>query len=191
LSSDREPQFTSQLWTDIACLLGTTLHHTTAYHPQCNGLVERFHRHLKSALKARLTGANWLDDLPWVLLGIRTAPKEDLDTSSAEMVFGAPLTVPGDFLAAPSDIQDPTKFLPALRSRVHVLATTPTSHHGTFRPSVPAELFNSQFVFVRRDAHRSPLQRPYMTALTKFSSTDPRRLHSTSGAFLSWSLSTD
>ena len=33
LSSDRGPQFTSQLWTDIACLLGTTLHHTTAYYP--------------------------------------------------------------------------------------------------------------------------------------------------------------
>jgi len=139
LSSDRGPQFTSQLWTDIACLLGTTLHHTTTYHPQCNGLVERFHRHLKSALKSRLTGANWLDDLPWVLLGIRTAPKEDLDTSSAEMVFGAPLL----YLVIS---WDPTEFLPALRS---------------IRPSVPADLFNSQFVFVRRDAHRSPLQRQY------------------------------
>ena len=161
LSSDRGPQFTSQLWTDIACLLGTTLHHTTAYHPQANGLVERFHRHLKSALKARLTGVNWLDDLPWVLLGIGTAPKEDLDTSSAELVFGAPLTVPGNFLAKPSDTQDPTDFLSALRSRVRALAPIPTSHHGTFRPLVPADLFGSQFVFVRRDAHRSPFQRPY------------------------------
>ena len=58
LSSDRGPQFTSQLWTSISRLLGTQLHHTTAYHPQSNGLVERFHRHLKSALRARLTGPN-------------------------------------------------------------------------------------------------------------------------------------
>jgi len=41
LSSDRGPQFTSDLWSSIAKLLGTQLHRTTAYHPQANGLVER------------------------------------------------------------------------------------------------------------------------------------------------------
>lgn len=56
----------------------------TSHHCLPPGLVERFHRHLKSALRARLSGPNWLDELPWVLLGIRTAPKEDLGCSSAE-----------------------------------------------------------------------------------------------------------
>ena len=35
-------------------------------------IVERFHNHLKSALMARLTGPDWVAELPWVLLGIRT-----------------------------------------------------------------------------------------------------------------------
>ena len=74
-------------------ILGTTLHHTTAYHPQANGLVERFHRPMKSALRARLTSPNRLDELPWVLMVIQTAPKEDLNCSSAELVYGAQLTV--------------------------------------------------------------------------------------------------
>ena len=43
ISSNQGSQFTSQLWTELAQLLGTALHHTTAYHPQANGLVERFH----------------------------------------------------------------------------------------------------------------------------------------------------
>eukprot|EP00731_Ephydatia_muelleri_P034119 Em0047g38a len=77
MSTDRGSQFTSQLWSSVAKLLGITLHHTTAYHPQANGLVERFHRHLKTSLHARLTGPQWAQELPWVLLGIRTAPKED------------------------------------------------------------------------------------------------------------------
>ncbi|XP_059848486.1 CMP-N-acetylneuraminate-beta-galactosamide-alpha-2,3-sialyltransferase 2 isoform X2 [Hypanus sabinus] len=95
ITSDRGAQFTSSLWSAMASLLGTQLHHTTAYHPQSNGLVERFHRHLKSALMARLRGANWADELPWVLLGIRTAPKDDLHASSAELVYGAPRSSPG------------------------------------------------------------------------------------------------
>ena len=58
--------------------LGVKLHRTTAFHPQANGLCERFHRSMKAALRAGLTDGNWLDRLPWVMLGLRTAPKEDL-----------------------------------------------------------------------------------------------------------------
>ncbi|GFR95202.1 Pol polyprotein [Elysia marginata] len=79
ITSDRGSQFTSSLWNEIAHQLGVQLHRTTAYHPQSNCLVERFHRTLKGALRARLQGPNWADELPWVLLGLRTAPKEILD----------------------------------------------------------------------------------------------------------------
>ena len=64
LLSDRGPQFISQLWSSIHQQLGICLHHTTAYHPQANGLVERFYRQLKTALMTRLTGANRVDELP-------------------------------------------------------------------------------------------------------------------------------
>ena len=161
MSSDRGPQFTSQLWSSVAQLLGTQLHHTTAYHPQSNGLVERFHRHLKAALKARLTGPNWLNELPWVLLGIRTAPKEDLGCSSAEMVYGAPLTVPGDFVSTHDTHSDYNSQLQQLRNRVRTLVPIPTSQHGVAPASIPHTLQQAKFVFIRRDAHRTPLQRPY------------------------------
>ena len=105
LTSDRGPQFASTLWNEIAQQLGVQLHRTTAYHPQSNGLVERFHRTLKAALKARLQGPNWADELPWVLLGLRTAPKEDLGFSTAELVYGTPLTVPGEFIDLSSKFQ--------------------------------------------------------------------------------------
>ncbi|GFR69708.1 transposon Ty3-G Gag-Pol polyprotein [Elysia marginata] len=78
MTSDRGSQFTSALWTEMANQLGIQLHRTSAYHPQSNGLVERFHRTLKAALKTRLKGPNWADELPWVLLGLRTVPMEDL-----------------------------------------------------------------------------------------------------------------
>ncbi|KAJ8416470.1 hypothetical protein AAFF_G00357580 [Aldrovandia affinis] len=58
------------------------------------------------ALRAATTGLQlqegdaWFDTLPWVLLGLRTAPKADLGASSAELVYGQPLHVPGSFYLA-------------------------------------------------------------------------------------------
>ncbi|KAJ8415228.1 hypothetical protein AAFF_G00009260 [Aldrovandia affinis] len=53
-----------------------------------------FHRSMKAALKVDLQGNSWIDRLPWVMLGLRTAPKEDLLSSSAELVYGQALRVP-------------------------------------------------------------------------------------------------
>ena len=61
-------------------------------------MVERLHRTLKAALKAQLAGPNWADELPWVLLGLRTTPKDDLKASPEGLVYSFPLTIPGDFV---------------------------------------------------------------------------------------------
>ena len=105
---------------------------------------------------ARLTGPDWIDELPWVLLGIRTVPKEDLECSSAEMVYGSQLTVPGDFLPRGQDTDDVAQFLPRLRETVRKMAPRPPVPHGTKPSSVPTALAYSRFVFVRRDSHRPP-----------------------------------
>ncbi|MBW0515031.1 hypothetical protein O181_054746 [Austropuccinia psidii MF-1] len=39
--SDRDPKFTSALWTSLHQLFGTKLSFSTAYHPQTDGLAER------------------------------------------------------------------------------------------------------------------------------------------------------
>ncbi|MBW0484631.1 hypothetical protein O181_024346 [Austropuccinia psidii MF-1] len=39
--SDRDPKFTSELWTNLHNLFGTKLSFSTAYHPQTDGLAER------------------------------------------------------------------------------------------------------------------------------------------------------
>jgi hypothetical protein len=79
-------------------LLGFNLHHTTSYHPQANGAVERFHRTIKAAMMAHENNLAWTDHLPWALLGMRTSYKADLDTSAAELVYSQPLTVPGELM---------------------------------------------------------------------------------------------
>ncbi|MBW0513350.1 hypothetical protein O181_053065 [Austropuccinia psidii MF-1] len=39
--SDRDPKFTSELWTNLHNLFGKKLSFSTAYHPQTDGLSER------------------------------------------------------------------------------------------------------------------------------------------------------
>ena len=68
-TTDRGRQFESALWRQFAQLLGIKHLRTTAYHPIANGLIERFHHHLKSALKAQSQPEQWVDSLPLVLLG--------------------------------------------------------------------------------------------------------------------------
>ncbi len=45
----------------------------------------------------------WPEHLPWVLFGLRAAPKEDCAISPAELVFGAPLTLTGHLLSPCGD----------------------------------------------------------------------------------------
>ncbi len=73
-------------------------------------MVERFHRQLKAALKAQPQPTAWMDTLPLILLGIRTALKEDI---SAEMVYGTTLRLPGEFFSpSPTNsLPDPSAFI--------------------------------------------------------------------------------
>ena len=87
VTTDRGSQFESQLWQELSSILGCTRHRTTSYHPQSNGLVERVHRQLKGALRAH-SSSSWTRALPLVLLGIRSALKEDLGCTAAELVYG-------------------------------------------------------------------------------------------------------
>ncbi|GAA55826.1 hypothetical protein CLF_109118, partial [Clonorchis sinensis] len=58
ITTDRGSQFESQLFHRLTELLGCKRIRPTAYHSQVNGLVERFHRHLKTALQAQNTSPN-------------------------------------------------------------------------------------------------------------------------------------
>jgi hypothetical protein len=95
------PQFTSALWTGAYTGLGIKHVLTTSYHPQCNGISEHVHRQIKDALRARDVGSAWHSHLPWVLMGMRAAPKENSAVSSAELVYGSPLILPGQQLHMP------------------------------------------------------------------------------------------
>ena len=62
-------------------------------------MVERLHCSLKDALRARGATATWATELPWVLLSLRTTPREDTNTSPAQALFGTLLVLLNQFLS--------------------------------------------------------------------------------------------
>ncbi len=158
VSTDRGTQFCSATWSGMCHRLGIQHITTTAYHPQSNGMVERVHRQLKDSLRARLAGPQWLEHLPWVLLGIRSAPKEDSSVSSAELVLGVPFILPSQLS---SDKEVPQQqVLKALRS-LKPPATRPLTY-AQAAASLPASLFTADFVYIRRGGVAPPLAPVYM-----------------------------
>jgi len=147
------------VFRELNALLGFSRTQTCAYHPAANGVIERFHRDMKAALMYH--GTNWTDALPLVLLGIRAAWKEDLNSSSAVLLYGEPLRLPGEFFDGKPASKPTTEFGSQLQRQMSHLRPTPPKRHGTPRVFVFKDLATSPQVYLRQDALRGALQPPY------------------------------
>jgi hypothetical protein len=159
ITSDRGTQFTSSLWTALCSLLAISHVKTTAYHPQSNGLVERFHRRLKEALQARLAGPDWLSHLPWVLLGIRAAVPLEGGPSPAEAVMGCQPILPGEFLT--TGMPPVAEFLEKIQTDSLLPPRLVIQKNKPLPTMLPPDLATADFVFVRGDSVAPPLMPPY------------------------------
>lgn len=114
ITTDQGSQFESQLFQALANLTGCKKTRSTAYHPQTNGILERWHRTLKTALMCH-NNQDWTEVLHTALLGLRTVYKEDIKSSPAELLYGTTLSIPGEFLVTDLDQPDPRKFIEKFR----------------------------------------------------------------------------
>ncbi len=90
LLSDRGTNLLSHLMQETCKLLGLKKLNTTAYHPQCDGMVERFNRTLKAMLRKHSArfGAQWDTYLPGVLWAYRNTPHESTREKPSFLLFG-------------------------------------------------------------------------------------------------------
>ena len=163
ITTDRGAQFKSRLWDTLCNQFGITRNRTMSYHPQSIGMVERIHRQLKAAIMAHETSNPWTTTLPAVSLGIRSAVKETLGRSAAEMTYGMTLRLPGDFtenytVYANTDFENYSDKLRVAMSRFRLSPPQDTNQKDTFQYK---ELDTCSHVLLRRIAVAPLLTAPY------------------------------
>lgn len=160
ITTDQGTQFESKLFDALTKLVGCSRIRTTAYHPASNGMIERWHRSLKTAIKCH-GSTEWVDLLPTVLLGLRTSVKEDLNISVAEMLYGTTLRIPGEFFIDAEKPLNPQIFVEKFREHIREVRPTPASHHHAKKSFIYKDLMSCSHVFVRVDLVKKPLEAPY------------------------------
>ena len=114
LLSDRGTNLLSHLMLDLCKMLGIKKLNTTAYHPECDGMVERFNRTLKSSLRkhAATFGNQWDKYLYGVLYAYRNIPHESTGEKPSYLLYGMDCRTPSEAAILPppptswSDIDD-------------------------------------------------------------------------------------
>lgn len=106
LFSDRGRNFMSKLVNALCELFDIKQHHTSAYHPNTNGLVERQNSTVASSLRTYCSDAQekWTEVLPGVLMGHRKSPSShSTEYSPYYLLFGEEMRMPFDVSIEPKD----------------------------------------------------------------------------------------
>lgn len=90
IQSDRATNFLSKTFQQTLQSLGVSHSVSSAFHPESQGALERWHQTLKLMLSKFCfeTGRDWDEGVPFVLFAIRDATQESLGFSPSELVFG-------------------------------------------------------------------------------------------------------
>ena len=107
VQSDRGTNFLSKVFKQVMQTLSIEHVVSSAYHPESQGALERWHQTLKSMLRKYCleVSRSWDEGIPFVLFAARDAVQESLGFSPNELIFGhtvrGPLKVLKDkFMAA-------------------------------------------------------------------------------------------
>jgi len=160
ITTDQGAQFESQLFDALLCLIGTKRMRTTAYHPQSNGLIERWHRDVKAAIMCH--NKRWTKVLSTVLLGLRTRVRLETDCSPADLLYARALKLPGEFVLCDDVLPSHQPFLSEFRDYMREVRPVPVERKDKRKIFFFKDLATCTHVLLltKREI-KVPLERPY------------------------------
>ena len=115
----RAHSFESKLFQELCRVFDIEKTRTTLYHPQSDGLVERFNRTLGDMLSklVNISNRNWDEVLPYVMMAYRSSVHESTGQSTSSMLFGHEIQLPIDLLLG----EPPKEVSPSISSSFYVV----------------------------------------------------------------------
>ena len=90
--TDNGREFVSETFENLCRKMGVVHTRTTPYHPQSNGLIERIHRMVKTALRALDDKEEWLNQIPLITLMLNNQTSDTNSYTPYQKTFGSILT---------------------------------------------------------------------------------------------------
>ena len=127
IHSDQGRNFESRVFKAVCEFFDMDKTRTTGYHPESDGMVERYNHTLLSMLRmyAEDDQRKWDDSLPFVMMAYRASVHESTGKTPNEMMFGRNVTLPLDAVvaspaeeASESDMYDYDSYVDDLRERL-------------------------------------------------------------------------
>ena len=96
VQSDQGSNFMSGIMQQVMCQLSIKQYRSSTYHPESQGVLERFHQTLKNMIRAYCTQyqSEWDQGIHLLLFTAREAVQESLGFSPFELVFGCTVRGP-------------------------------------------------------------------------------------------------
>ncbi|XP_028417823.1 uncharacterized protein LOC114542487 [Dendronephthya gigantea] len=120
LLSDRGKNFLSKLIREVCGLLDIKKLNTTAYHPQTDGLVERFNSIISQSLSMYVSAnqKDWDEFLPSILFAYRTSPQATTGDSPFYLLYGREPRLPIDVNILPPQTDKLSTSIAEHRARI-------------------------------------------------------------------------
>ncbi|GBM18476.1 hypothetical protein AVEN_66835-1 [Araneus ventricosus] len=100
---------------------------------------------------------------PSVLLGMRSAVKNDIQVTCAELVHDATIRLPSDlFSSGKISTTCNTTYVSLLRDKMRSLQPVPTSNHGKSSVFIPTTLKSCSDVSLKVESIQTPLSQAYI-----------------------------
>lgn len=126
IQTDQGSNFTSKKFKQMLVEMGVSHRMSTAYHPESQGALERYHQTLKAMIRAYCveTGREWDEGLPFLLFATRESVQESIGFSPADLVFGHTVRGPMKMLSEQllSENRSPvsvSEYVSSFKERLH------------------------------------------------------------------------
>ena len=105
--TDQGTKFQSRLFQEIFRLLDIDRKHSTSFHPQTNGIQERFNRTIEDLLSKYIPAnqRDWDEHLPLLLLAYRSSVHESTHQTPYIMMLGRHALLPVDLVCPQSSAE--------------------------------------------------------------------------------------